>query len=282
MRPHPFVKKHQAGVGLKGWRKMPRSTSRRGSRNLLVRWRQVQERLEGVKHVALFLDFDGTLAPICRRPELVRLNPLTRRKLRQLARHSQVRICIISGRRRSDLQKRVRVEGISYIGLHGWDLGRNNISRPPTRSSLHKIHQRLARRLRVLDHIWIEDKGVSLAIHYRGAGMAAVRRACLEVIKCLELEGSPLRILKGKKVWEVLPPEVAGKGAAVRAELSRLRGPVLPFYLGDDTTDEDVFRVLSRGVTVRIGPAKATRARYRLRNPEEVKEFLIRLEAELS
>ena len=90
-----------------------------------------------------------------------------------------------------------------------------------------------------------------------------------------------LRVLPGKKVWEVLPAEVLGKGAAVLALVAQLPQPALAVYVGDDASDESAFRALPEGLTVRVGRERFTQARFRLRNPEEVREFLERLDAEL-
>jgi trehalose-phosphatase len=61
-----------------------------------------------------------------------------------------------------------------------------------------------------------------------------------------------------------------------------LRTPILPIYVGDDLTDEPAFVALRRGITVRVGNFSRTKARFRLRDPEEVCTFLKRMEEEVS
>src|SRR5215831_8073581 len=93
---------------------------------------------------------------------------------------------------------------------------------------------------------------------------------------------SHLHVLPGSQVWEVLPRQIPGKGAAIRQAVQRWRTPFLPIYIGDDTTDEPAFAVLDRGITVRVGCSnRPTRARYWLANPAEVRGFIERLEGAL-
>jgi trehalose-phosphatase len=86
----------------------------------------------------------------------------------------------------------------------------------------------------------------------------------------------------GHKVWELLPRQIDGKGSAVRALLAKLPPHTLPIFVGDDATDESAFGVLSHGLTIRVGKNPRTKARFRLRNPEEVKIFLGKLQAEIA
>ena len=84
-------------------------------------WSQVAERVRLADRLALFLDFDGTLAPFRTRPDEVNLSDSTRRVLKRLGRHSRVGVFILSGRRRVDVENRVGVPGLCYLGLHGWE-----------------------------------------------------------------------------------------------------------------------------------------------------------------
>jgi trehalose-phosphatase len=126
--------------------------------------------------------------------------------------------------------------------------------------------------------VWIEDKGAAFALHYRGAAPAAVGygRAILD-----EMYGGFsrwLRIISGDRVWEVMPRELRGKGDAARRLLRHLRQGALPLYFGDDAADEAAFEALSHGITVCVGPARQTRAGFRLRNPVEVCRALQKLD----
>jgi trehalose 6-phosphate phosphatase len=128
----------------------------------------------------------------------------------------------------------------------------------------------------------VENKKFSFVVHYRGASPGAVRRAEAVLGEELERFEPQLGQLAGKKIWEVLPREIEGKGSAVRSLLADFPSAVLPIYVGDDTTDESAFAVLRRGLTVRVGAPGPTAARFFLRNSEEVMSFLEKLEAEIA
>ena len=77
--------------------------------------------IDAAERVRVFLDFDGTLAPICARPEQVRLSDGTRSALERLARYRHVSVAIVSGRRRGDLIGQMRLPQVACWGLFGWE-----------------------------------------------------------------------------------------------------------------------------------------------------------------
>ncbi len=245
-------------------------------------WSQVARHVRLAEHLVLWLDFDGTLVRLRRRPDEVWLDDSTRRVLRRLACHPRVTLCVISGRRRADVRRRVRVRGARYLGLHGWEQ-KGGVRKPRlSQRPLQAARRLIEPRLRGLRSIWVENKKLSFVVHYRGASPGAVRRAEAVLGEELERFGSQLGQLAGKKIWEVLPREIEGKGSAVRSLLAHFPRAVLPIYVGDDTTDESAFAVLRRGLTVRVGAPRSTGARFFLRNSEEVMSFLEKLEAEIA
>jgi trehalose 6-phosphate phosphatase len=272
---------HLAGEGLKGWRRFPRAARRRGSRHLFDRWPEVSCRLRRAKHIALFLDFDGTIVPIQARPEMVRLGRATRRLIGRLAKRPRMAVCIVSGRRLADLRRRANAPGVRYLGLHGWEQEGKAPSAVAGRV-LGQAKHLVMERLGLLPGIRLEDKGISFAVHYRGATYGVTRLARAILRGTLEPFEAYLRLLKGKKVWEMLPSEIQGKGSAVRLLLAELPHQTLPIYVGDDTTDEAAFAQLRYGITVRVGGHRGSKARFYLRNPDEVVGFLERLEAEVT
>lgn len=247
-------------------------------RHLLECWDQVAARLRAHRTIALFLDFDGTLARIGPRPETVRIDAHIRRSLVTLAHSPRFRIWIVSGRRQADIRERVAVPGIRYLGLHGWEGRSNTALSSETRRILNCVKIWIAGLLPGLPGVWVEDKDCILAVHYRSAPESSVRRARRIVRGVVEPFHSHLKLVSGKKVWEVAPFEIEDKGAAVRRELADLNKRAVPVYLGDDVGDEPAFAALAGGITVRVGSEHPSHARYRLAHVGQVRQFLAKLE----
>jgi trehalose 6-phosphate phosphatase len=123
----------------------------------------------------------------------------------------------------------------------------------------------------------IEDKALTLAIHYRRAPAPA---AAARAIRAALAAVAGVRVIGGKRVVNVLPAGLPDKGSALAGLRRRLRAEAA-VYVGDDETDEDVF-ALRPGrdlVTIRVGPCRTSRARYFLRDQDEVDTVLALLVA---
>ena len=255
---------------------------RDGEGCLFARWPQVARRIRSARHLVLFLDFDGTLTPIRRRPEDVPpLDHSIQRLLRRLANAPRLDVYVISGRRFADLRSRVRVPGVRLLGLYGWE-GRGVPPACKERELVLRAKRLLAARLDAMPRIWLEDKNLGIALHYRGALPAEVRAARLIVEGVVERFKPKLCLIQERKAWQLLHYAVGGKGSAVRRLLGKSRRPVLAISVGDDAADEPAFVALPRGITVQVGNTRRTQARFYLRNPGEVLTFLQRLEAEIA
>jgi len=229
--------------------------------------------LEGLAagRVLVAFDYDGVLAPLVTAPDGRAMRPATLRLLREVARRYPV--AVVSGRAFRDLARLVPGRGIIRVGNHGFELGR---AIPVPRAVLSQVAEWEADVARRLDGIrgWhVEHKRSTLSIHYgMGRDWRRVERAVRAAGR--SLEGA--RLLPGKKVLNVIPSSFPTKGDAVRRLLARLRLDVA-LFLGDDLTDEDVFRVGEPMVVgVRVGPGR-TAARWRIRAQEDVDEVLERL-----
>lgn len=251
-------------------------------RHLFHSWNHVARRLRSGRTIALFLDFDGTLTPLRPRPEDVQLDESTRSTLLRLVRSPRFRVWVVSGRRRADIRARVRVPGIRYLGLHGWEGRSGNHVPEETRRVVSCAKNWIGSLLLNTPGIWIEDKDVTFAVHYRSVSEKGVRDARQLLRGVLEaLEGS-LHVVKGKKVWEVAPRELEDKGVAIKQELSAIGGLAVPVYVGDDLMDEPAFDACSSGVTVRVGRVCRSKARYRLSSVAQVHRFLENLGKEFA
>ena len=187
---------------------------------------------ESPEKAALLFDVDGTIAPIAPRPELAFVPAETKLELARLAARYLLVACI-SGRSSEEAEALVGVEGIRYVGNHGLELDER---------AAELTDQIAAFRDSVA--LPVEDKGLSLSYHFRGAKDEEAARAELEeVADRARTEGLDPRW--GRKVLEIRPPVAADKGTAVTALLASVPAR-LALYAGDDTTDLDAFEGLAR------------------------------------
>jgi trehalose 6-phosphate phosphatase len=226
---------------------------------------------EDPARAAVFLDVDGTLAPIVARPELAEVPEETREELRRLVERYAVVACV-SGRSGEEARRLVGVEGVVYVGVHGLELA-------PEADRWRETLRRFAQ----LDWPWLEDKGLTVALHWREAADEQAARVELDRV-AERAEEAGLEVRWGRKVLELRPPVEADKGTAVRTLLEE-RGLRRALYAGDDTTDLDAFRGLDGlEVAVRIAvvsaeapPGLREAADLVVASPPELLELLRRL-----
>jgi trehalose-phosphatase len=249
-------------------------------RHLFDSWATVAQRLKTARSVALFLDFDGTLARIVDHPSRAVLPAQTRRQLERLAGRRAIRLCVISGRDYRSLRSVVGIPGVRCLGLYGWENGNGLRLDGSARQALSSAKRDLAARIDGLSGIWIEEKRYAFAVHYRDAPKCAVRRARAGLHSVLQPYGGTLGLVRAKMAWDVLPVSIRGKGAAVLREL-QAHPADLAIYAGDDGADECAFRAIAGGISIHVGARGRSRAEFRLRDPGEVRRFLEKLENEL-
>ena len=250
-------------------------------RHLFSCWNEVAQRLRRAPAIALFLDFDGTLSPLRPRPEDVRLSGATRNAVSTLARRPQIRVWVISGRRRADVRERSRIAGVHYLGLHGWE-GRQEVSiKEETRRLLECLKATARRVVQGAPAAWLEDKDVVLTLHHANASASDVRRIRREMSLALLPLNGRFRGIAGERSFELAPAEMGDKGSAVRHELAIASRAALPVFVGDDAVDEPAFAALAAGITIRVGRPSRTRARFRLDDVKQVRMFLERLNKEV-
>jgi trehalose-phosphatase len=245
------------------------------------------------KRILLLLDYDGTLTPIAATPEKAVLDGSMRRLLMALAKQERFSIGIISGRKLSEVRDMVKVPGIYYAGNHGLeisgpDLDYLNPEGSAARPYLTRIYQALDDRLGGIDGLILEDKGLSLSLHYRlveASQFPLISQVFDQVCEPYVAQGR-IKVTRGKKVLEIRPPVNWNKGRAVMTLRGLKGGPsgLLTIYVGDDQTDEDAFSVLSTGpdISVLVGNAdQDSQAKYFLNDVGEVRRFLLKLKGSL-
>ncbi len=251
---------------------------------------RVQRRLErwlGERpRVAAFLDFDGTLAPIAPQPALAELSEAGRQTLLAAHRAPNVDVIVVSGRAIEDLRPRVGVEGITYVGDHGFTIDGPGIAyRHPALDQYAAALDAVARDLdgMAVPGALVERKGATVAYHVRG--VAAVAQADALEHAEIVIRRRRLRVGEGKKLIEARPPVEWHKGLAVLHVLVKRYGADWPtavraLYIGDDHTDEDAFRSLhGMGRAILVdgngdGTTSVTAADYHLPGPDAVHQLL--------
>jgi len=252
-------------------------------------WESLARRLKSADHVLLISDYDGTLTPIVDKPELAILSQETRKLLRRLAKNRRYTVGIVSGRALPDLKSKIGIDGIIYAGNHGLEIeGFGSSFLEPLaeelRPFLHMLNQALSVTLRGIKGVFVENKGLSLSVHYRmvqDVEEEKVADTFKRITDPLHVMGK-IRITRGKKVYEIRPPVDWDKGKAIAWLMAKLRdssrkGRILPIYLGDDLTDEDGFKMINKknGISIFIGAeSNPSAAQYFLKSPEEVAKFL--------
>lgn len=241
------------------------------------------------KPICLFLDYDGTLAPIVRVPGRAAISAKTKGLLSKLSGSPDCKVAIVSGRELKDLSKHVGLKGVVYVGNHGFEAKgpRIDFKKPLSvryKKTLKEIKGKLKDIFSFVKGVLIEDKGFSLSVHYRLAGkesIPAIKRRFYDTISPYE-SGGRVRVRPGKMILEVRPPADWNKGKIVswllkqRLFAARNKGKKpFPVYIGDDTTDEDAFEFLrDKGMTIFVGSPEDTKARFYLKDTLEVTKFL--------
>jgi trehalose-phosphatase len=241
----------------------------------------LRARLDG-KRLAVFLDYDGTLTPIVEDPAKADLAEAMRAAVAELAR--TVTVGIVSGRDLEDLRRRVGLDSIFLAGSHGFDIAGPKGWRETLQKGaeflpdLEATENALRQHIQPIEGAVVERKKFSISVHYRRVRQADVGRVVAGVDRVLEQHP---RLAKGhgKKVIRLQPAIDWHKGHAVDWLLERLeldREEILPFYVGDDITDEDAFRSLAgRGITVAVRDGdRRTAADFALEGPDDVRRFL--------
>jgi trehalose 6-phosphate phosphatase len=257
--------------------------------HLLAAWPKIARQFQDARRILLLADYDGTLTPIVGRPEQANLAEDTRQAIRNLAHQRHFKVGIISGRALADLKDRVGISGIIYAGNHGLEIEGPGISfvnpvAEEIQPVLRLVHYVLDRALGTIRGAFVENKGLTLSVHYRLAEdhhAREVERIVKDVVGGVEAVGKA-RVTPGKKVYEVRPAVSWDKGKAIKLLMKRYgkggrHSGLLPIYIGDDLTDEDGFRVIENygnGISVYVGEAShPATARYYLKSPAEVAVF---------
>jgi trehalose-phosphatase len=251
---------------------------------LFDRLDEITEKLRTRRNVNVFLDYDGTLAPIAPTPDKARMPPDTLPVLQKIRDLPQVFLAIISGRSLVNIMKTVSLNGIHYAGNHGLEIsGARKTEIVPNAAhvtkSIKKMCTELENEISAMHGAWIENKGLTASVHYREVALIHVPdlNRLIGRITAPYVHRDIVRLTRGKKVIEIRPAMEWNKGFAVNWMLKKMgKKKAVTIYIGDDTTDEDAFRMLPDAITIKVSRDAGTRtdAAYLAADTNEVRSFL--------
>ena len=224
---------------------------------------------------ALFLDLDGTLAPIADRPQDVHPDPRRSDLLARLSERLGGRLAIVSGRTLADVDRILEGRVIPVAAVHG--LVRREADGRTAQAAPHPALSRAALALRRMagagEGMIVEDKGLSATLHYRMAPDQADRAQAAADRLAAE---TGLSLQKGDMVVELRTPGPDKGDSVMRFMAASPFAGAMPVFVGDDLTDEDGFAAAAElgGYGVLVGPSRDTKAAYRLAGVEEALAWL--------
>jgi len=234
-----------------------------------------------LSETAVLLDIDGTLLDLMPTPREVWVPPGLAKTLNRLYRRTSGALALVSGRSLNDIDLIFAPEQFPAVGGHGAEM-RLDADADAVAAHAPPLDKELKRRLaaipRLSPGILLEDKGYSLALHYRLAPHA--EKAIYEAVSLIraDLPDAPIEVLPGKQVCEIKHSGFT-KASGVRELMTHppFKGR-RPFFIGDDVTDESVFAIMPDfdGVAFSVG-RRARGVAGHFDAPSDVREFLARL-----
>lgn len=227
--------------------------------------------------LAVFTDFDGTLVEIAETPDAVEVSPDLADRLDRAARDFDHAFAVITGREIADIDRFLSPLHLPVAGAHGAQRRRADGTLQNLDSSISDAANEIAEHLQPLvqanPDLLLEAKDGAVALHFRQA--AELEQACLIAMQEAVAVHPDFTLVEGKMVIEARPVGF-DKGSALRAfmEEEPFVGRI-PIFIGDDTTDEDAFRVAQEmgGIGIKLGSGD-TVARMRIADVASVHALL--------
>lgn len=236
---------------------------------------EMEVKLRPAARILLATDFDGTLCPIAPSPAGLTVPPVMLEVLRQLTGSGRISLAVISGRALPDLACRVPFPAV-LAGNHGLEIRGPGMDfeHPEARRLaplLAEARAALSEAVATCPRAWVEDKSLTLTVHYRQAAGPDQAAVLLAVRHAMCRFGLTFGMRAGKKAIEVYPRVGWKKGSAlawIRERLGLEAEPCL--CVGDDRTDESMFAVNPDGVNISVGYNDRSAARYYVTDHHEL------------
>lgn len=234
--------------------------------------------LQRARRILIATDFDGTLCPIVEMPSEARLAPVTLEVLRHVRSSRRIVLAAISGRALADVRRRLPLD-IIFAGNHGLEIDGGGMAFE--HSEARQLRPSMARACEALTGIlhqwpsaWVEDKGMSATLHFRKVEQRQHSSLLFAARRAVGAIGRDLALHVGRLALEIRPKVQWDKGRAL-LYIQEKAGPFdACICLGDDRTDEAMFRANAGQVNIRVGRGQDTAANYYLPDPAGVAIFL--------
>lgn len=247
-----------------------------------LRFSDIQDAVADAPAILIATDFDGTICSLADRPDSVETPSRAIATLKRLAARRGIVLAVLSGRSLRDVRSRLEIDAICS-GNHGLEIGGRGFD------FVHPEAARLAPKLRQMcgaiedaiapwPEAWIEDKHLTATVHMRGCPTdqwMAIRDAIRSVVRPVD---DVFFLRNGRAAFEIAPRTGWDKGSAVRYIERELQlEDALILCVGDDETDESMFRSVPDGITVRVAPNGDSDAQYSLENSAAVLDLFERI-----
>ncbi|MBZ5726690.1 MAG: trehalose-phosphatase [Acidobacteriia bacterium] len=228
---------------------------------------EFDRRIAGRTRLLIASDFDGALCPIANSPSTTQVPLATAELLQELTSFRQVTLALISGRSVDDLALRAPAPAIlagnNGLEIRGPGLDFQHPVAVRLRPELARARDRAVQAISRFRGAWIEDKGLTVSVHYRGAARADESAIAIAVRRAMAGFGIALGLRSGQKCLDIHPRCGWSKGDALQWIRRQLRAEdALCNCIGDDRTDEPMFFANQGGINLRVGWADRTAAGY--------------------
>ncbi|MEK7128569.1 MAG: trehalose-phosphatase [Patescibacteria group bacterium] len=244
---------------------------------------EIEDKIKSQKYMALLLDFDGTISPIVKKPESACLPEKTRNILKKI--NEIFPVVIVTGRPLNVIKKKIGVRQFLYAASHGWERNfgvkfRKKIVPKFVLKKLNQFRKIVEKIKEYYPSLIIEKKPYSVTFHYHlmPTGQKKSLKGWLEKFFKIVHKQTSIKVFYDKETIEILPGLNWTKGNIAKLALKYLHKKnskkFTPIYIGDSLTDEDAFRALKKGITIRVGKNETSAAKWYLRDQSEVNIFL--------
>lgn len=225
-----------------------------------------------IKDSILAFDYDGTLVPIVRDPMNALLSKKTRKLLQELEKHNEV--AIITGRSKREIKYFTHDLKVTLVGNHGLESPAGSPKKLKRAETAVRSWKKDLLKLKAkVPGLFVENKKYSVSLHYRET--KDHENAEKKILKCTENLSPRPRVVLGKLIINLVPKGSPDKGKAL-LKLLKKRKKKFAIFVGDDVTDEDVFRMRKKNILgIRVDHSKKTKAKFYTKNQKQVDSLLV-------